>query len=79
VNKTAPGGYEEYYVGMVNYGCPEVFSWCPSGVPNTVPFYTHSANDGKIAGVARMFSGVLDSATLARSAAATYKFICESK
>jgi hypothetical protein len=70
--------YTEYYCGLVNNGCPEVYGWCPTGVPFQFKFYSHYAN--KSAGALTVEYGYIsDINYVIREEASTLPFMCESK
>jgi hypothetical protein len=77
MNITKPN-IEEYYLGLYNYGCDPVFTWCPSGIPTTLKFYSFLNTDNH----AGLFSGQLGlylEAYVIRRVVGLKRFICETK
>jgi hypothetical protein len=72
--------YRDYFTGLLNYGCPEVFAWCPSRVAFQFNFYSYPPYI-KAAGVLSVESSndILDSNYLIRLDSQLLSFMCESK
>jgi hypothetical protein len=70
--------HTNYFAGLVNYGCPEVFAWCPSRVPFQFNFFTFTAVFTAGVLTVNPNSGITDIYVI-RKDAFTLPFMCESK
>lgn len=68
---------DEYYIGLFNYGCDPVFTWCPSGIPTFFKYFSFNKNwnAGVLGGRNGKFADVYGT----RNVVGLKRFVCESK